>query len=338
MSTDDQGPIPLFGTHFQTAAQRIVGEQEERLRLGGQVLSFGVNFLDTALAGIAPRDMMLLGAKTGLGKTTLASIIAETNAEKGKRVHYFALEAEDFEIERRIKFRVLSFMAFRHIADRRQLMRLNFLDWSLGRLEALVAPWEKAANEYLLTHYRTLSTFYRVRDFTAEDLERTFLSIQDQTDLIILDHLHMVDYDDANDNRGIRGIVKKLRDCAIDVGKPVVIVAHLRKSDRRGKFLLPDIDDFHGTSDISKLVTKAILISPAYDKPTEVPYLWNTYIHPAKCRPEGVRTRYVGLVPFNVRTGRYEETFELGRMVDNGEKFEAIPAAEYPPWSKEGTP
>ncbi len=50
----------------------------------------------------------MLGAKTGIGKTALATITALHNCQQGKRVHYFALEAEEREIERRMKFQIIA--------------------------------------------------------------------------------------------------------------------------------------------------------------------------------------------------------------------------------------
>lgn len=329
----EQTPIVPLGPSFDDFGDRIKTERVERLELAKQILSFGVEFLDVALGGVFPRDMILLGAKTGIGKTTLASIIAETNAERGKRVHYFALECEPKEIERRIKFRVLSQLTFKMAKAGIPVGRINYLDWYAGKLEPITGKYEAEADALLTKRYGTLKTFYPRGDFTSDDLVKAFLSIQDDTDLIILDHIHMVDYDDANENRGIKAIVKKLRDVALDVGKPVVVVAHLRKSDRRNKYIVPDLDDFHGTSDLVKLVTKAVIIAPAHDQTTEHSHVWPTYVHPAKCRSEGSRTRFIGLVPFNVRTGRYEAAFELGRAINHGEEFEFIADGKYPAWA-----
>lgn len=334
MSAPKQEPFGLLGPAFSDFEAHITGERDERFELAKGALRFGVNFLDASLGGIFARDLVLIGAKTGAGKTTLASVIAETNVEAGKRVHYFALEAEKREIERRIKFRVLSALAYKRSVQRFQPGRLNYLDWYAGKLDDIVGQWESAADEALSKKYKTLKTYYRERDFTADDLEKTFLAIQDQTDLIILDHLHMVDFDDPSENRGVKMIVKRLRDVALEVGKPVVVVAHLRKSDSRSKRIIPDLDDFHGTSDIVKICTKAILMAPAFDQENESPHLWGTYIHPAKCRQEGTRTRYVGLVPFNVHKGRYEEDFELGMFAPGTDAFERLDAAKYPSWAR----
>lgn len=334
--SNEQSPLePLEAAAFDSFGGRIKGEREERLVMSKRRLSFGVKFLDRALGGIAVKDIVLLGAKTGIGKTTLASIIAESNAEQGKRVHYFALEAEHREIERRIKFRVLSRLAYQRSVAKFKQGRINYLDWYNGELDDILGAWEGAADELLAEKYKTLHTCYRFKTFKASDLERSILSIQDETDLIIVDHLHMVDHDDDSENRGIKQVIMALRDSALEIGKPVVLVAHLRKTDRRSKFLMPDLDDFHGTSEISKLVTKAVLLAPAYDQETKASYSWNTYVHPAKCRQDGTRTRYVGLVPFNAQTGRYDDQFDIGQMIKNGEEFSFMTPGDpkYPLWA-----
>src|SRR5690348_4241502 len=124
--SNGQDPIPPLGATFDNFGGRIKGERVERLEMAKRRLSFGVKFLDDALGGIAQKDIVLLGAKTGIGKTTMASIIAESNAEKGRHVHYFALEAEDREIERRIKFRILSRLAYQRSVSKFKQGRINY--------------------------------------------------------------------------------------------------------------------------------------------------------------------------------------------------------------------
>lgn len=328
-------PLPLdFGIGFKALGDRLKTERDERIAMGSRVLKFGVQFLDMSLGGIFPNDLIILGAKTGAGKTALSSIIARTNAAAGKRVHYFALEAEDKEIERRLKYLLLSETLFQYLTYD-EYKALNYLDWYLGKLDKITARYETTIEAQLASMLGSLQTFYRSKDFTADDFERTVLGIQDQTDLVILDHLHYVDTTDADQNRGYERIVKKIRDVALNIGKPVVVVAHIRKGDRRAKQLVPDLDDFHGTSNVPKIATKAIMLAPAYDQPTEKSHLWSTYIHPAKCRFDGSRTRFVGLATFNARRTSYEKSFQLGRMISDGTEWEALPSEQLPEWAKD---
>lgn len=318
---------------FKSFADRIKNEREERVGLSKRILTFGVHFLDVALGGIFPNDLIILGAKTGAGKTALASRIAVANALNGKRVHYFALEAEQNEIERRYKFMALSDQI--RILDGPAYVRMNYLDWYAGKLEDICARHERRVSEFLANNLKTLFTYYRTSDFYAENFERMTLAIQDQTDLVILDHLHYVDSEDPNENRGYKLIVKKVRDVALSCGKPVIVVAHVRKGDRRNPQLVPTLEDFHGTSDVPKIATKAVMLAPAFDQPSEKSYLWPTYITPAKCRFDGTRTRYTGLVTFDVRSGNYDDFFDLGMLKSGGTEWESCDNDKLPVWAKQ---
>lgn len=315
---------------FKSFQERLKGERTKRLASSGRILTFGVKFLDVALGGIFQNDLLLLGAKTGAGKTALAARIAYANAQRGKRVHYFALEAEEDEIERRIKFQCVAELVRRRGVQWEH--HLNFLDWYAGRVDELTAFYEDIVDKELGDRLKTLSTFYRTTDFYAEHLEKMMLAIQDQTDLVVLDHLHYVDSEDPNENRGYKAIVKKVRDSALSIGKPVVLVAHVRKGDRRSAQLVPSIEDFHGTSDVPKVATKAVMIAPAFDQESDASWLWPTYLSPVKCRFDGARTRYVGLVNFDVRLGTYEEDFDLGQI--KGDKFEPVDNSKLPQWAR----
>jgi hypothetical protein len=331
------GEVPPPHGQFETFAQRVDSEREERTALGRNRLSFGVHFLDVALKGIFANDLILLGAKTGRGKTHLATLIAMTNAAKGKHVFYFALEAEKKEIERRQKFTLLSEMVRAGCAATRnweRADRMNYLDWYAGDLEDITGPYEASVSEAIGKKYATLHTYYREQDFYAEHFEALVMQHQAEADLFILDHLHYVDSEDPNDNRGYKTIVKKVRDTALRIGKPVVVIAHLRKSDRRSGRLVPDEEDFHGTSDVPKMATKIVLLAPAFDYDSGDPHLWPTYISPAKCRPDGSRTRYVGRVLFDQRTGKYLDDYEIGTMTADATKFEIADARKIPRWAR----
>ena len=107
MTTQPAGLVFDFDENFVSAAERVTNERPERAELVGRQLSYGIQFLDDILRGILPHDLILLGASTGAGKTEAAKQIAMHNALLGKRVHYFALEAEPKEIERRVKYALL---------------------------------------------------------------------------------------------------------------------------------------------------------------------------------------------------------------------------------------
>lgn len=322
---------------FMSFADRCMDERRKRIAIGKRRLSFGVKFLNTALGGIFPNDLILIGARTGRGKTHLATLAAMENARNGKTVHYFALEAEENEIERRAKFSILSDMIREGCKATRTWERMdhmNYLDWYAGDLEEITAPFEEQVDHVLATKYKTLHTFYRTADFYAHHFEALVREVRDQTDLIILDHLHYVDSSEASENKGYKIIVKKIRDTALSLGKPVIVIAHIRKSDRHSGRIVPDEEDFHGTSDVPKMATKAIMIAPASDCPNDNHWLWPTYFAIPKCRPDGSRARYVGRVDFDARSGKYLDDFDLGMLSLMGDKFELVDNSKIPHWAK----
>lgn len=318
---------------FRSVGESVHEEEARRRASAERVLTFGVNFLDSALGGVFDDDLVLIGAKTGAGKTQLATCIAIANAAMGKRVHYFALEASKYEIERRLKYSLIAQMLRKDdvASGRRNYLRLNFMDWYRCKLGLLTDAYEQRAADQIAEQYKSLHVFYKKFDFTGQDFVQMATSVQDQTDLLILDHLHYVDSDDANENRGYKDVVKRIRDTALLVNKPVVVIAHLRKGDAKSERLIPDIEDFHGTSDVPKISTKAVMLGPAKDRASPEPGTWPTYFAAVKCRVDGSRTKYVGLVNFDIRTGRYDEEFTLGKV--EKQEFIEVTGNQLPAWA-----
>ncbi len=321
-----------FGLAFEPSTTRLQGEREDRKRLVAQRLRFNIDFLDDALGGILPNDLVVLGARTGAGKTALASMIAQSNARIGKRVHYFALEAEPREIERRMKYRALIGIAWPMLPPPARA-RFNYRAWYLGELDDLLGgELDERANAKLAT-FKTLHTYYRGESFTIDTLDRTFRAIQDQTDLIILDHLHYVDTDDPNENRGYKEITKRIRDISLSVGVPIIVISHLRKKERGPLRVVPDIDDFHGTSEVVKMATKVILIAPAPRSDGSKPHLWGTYMHVPKDRMDGTTQRYVARGTFDVRRGIYTSGYDIGFVSVDGTQWTKAEEHEVPRWA-----
>ncbi len=334
MSEAPKDPLAFdFGIDFQSAADRVKDEKTERDAHVARELSFGVPYLDDTLRSLLPHDLILLGASTGAGKTELARIIASHNAEKGKRVYYFALEAEPREIERRDKFATLcQLMAERE--DWIGLKGMNYPDWYRNRCNDMIRHVEHDADRLIATKRKTLFTYYKGSKFGTDDIKRLFLAVQSQADLIILDHLHYVDIDDDNENRGFKSAIKMIRDLSIGMGRPIILIAHLRKSDQRLKRLVPHIDDFHGSSDIAKAVTHAIQLAPAYDIQVSKGKA-ATFMYVPKDRHAGT-SGLVALCEFDRRARSYGAKYTLGR--DAGGTFEPLGTADAPPWAHNHQP
>lgn len=325
------------GARFMSSSARLVGEREDRLQAARGSLSFGVKFLDEALVALNRHDLVIVGAETGIGKTQLALIIALRNAAAGKRVHFFALEAEEREIERRVKWQYLSGLYHRNVIAPRTL---RFAEWMEGRLENELGRFEAQADADASKALKNLHTYYRVDSFTGSDFARQLVAMRDDTDLVILDHLHYVDHErtDGNETRAMRELVQRIRDSQLSAEVPVLAVAHLRKADRRFAPLVPSVDEFEGSGHIGKTATKAITIAADRTFQTSAPHLWATYMRAVKFRRDGSAARVVARVTYDARTDTYEDAYTLGRLIEGDRVFSELPSGDFPSWSRSALP
>lgn len=329
--TEPRDPLAFdFGIGFESAPNRLKNERDERVERGKLEIQYHHGFLDDLLRGIAPNDLIVLGAETGAGKTEFARGVAARNAKQGKRVYYFALEAEEKEIERRTKYGIVLGLLSRENKPRRE--EVNYPDWYRGKCEDIIGEdIDTQADRMLALEYRTLHTYYRGSKFDHDDIKRLFLAIQSDADLIVLDHLHYVDIDDENENRGFKKTVKMIRDVALGIGRPVILVVHLRKRDMRSKAIVPDAEMIHGSSDIAKICTRVIMLAPARSMRNRDPGISNTFFYVPKDRVGGA-TGLVALCEFDRRQRGYLQRYTLGRMSPAGDEFE--PLDDLPRWAK----
>jgi replicative DNA helicase len=336
-----EAAINIESTSFEagTAGGRYTAsedcELEQADRVKERIIKYGVNFLDDALGGMSQKDLVLVGAKTGAGKSQLVTAIAKHVAGQGQTVDMFALEAEKHEIARRIKF---SMMAEEYYADEEKepiVGSIKYGAWRRNELKELdrYEPWvrEKFKKELagLRVHYREDGIYDHDR------LEKEIKAVAPSTNLIIIDHIHYVDIDGENENTAYKRIIKTIRDLTLKHGIPIIVVAHLRKTQPfRDKAIVPNNEDFHGTSDLTKVATTCILLGkaePAMDQPV---HLRPTYMRVTKSRIEGDLSWMCGLTEFDIRKNIYIPGYRLGMLQKNDSKFESLKDGFMPYWAQ----
>lgn len=314
---------------FFSAATTAYKEIESRRRAKDNALRFGIKYLDDATKGIFKNDLILLGAPAGVGKTQFCCNLAYANIRDGKRVHYFALEAEEFEIEKRIKFQMFCEAYYSQRTFSGPKRRITFDRWYLGEYLEETAGLETQVADEFAEKYKNLFLFYKSEDFGVDDLTLNVLRVASETDLIIVDHAHYFDYDDDNENRAMKAIAKAARTLALEKSKPIILVAHLRKRDKNNKQLVADMEEFHGSSDLFKIATKVITFSPGEKIEGENKYI--TYFRVPKNRMNGSVTRFIGQLAFNIEGGFYEDKYKLG--LARAERFEELSEQHSPDWA-----
>lgn len=297
--------------------QEIENEALERLKLT-KTYSYGIKFLDDALEGFSNSEVIIIASKTGRGKSQLCNIIAEHNARADRKVLYLALEAEDKEIGRRIKFRNLCKRYFLENNDR---YPISYNKWRLGRAEEYFRNYNQQVEDDFKDWGDNLFIKYKNSTFTKNDIETIFMSYGD-FDLIILDHIHYVDITEDNENRGLKAIITVTRDMNLQYKVPIILVSHLRKSDRKNSGLIPDEEDIMGSSDIAKIATTIIMMNPSYECVDGQEHLLNTYFRVAKARTGSQALPYIAQLVFNSKFQEYNDKYQLGAYEYFNKKFE----------------
>lgn len=318
---------------FKKASDSAEEEYQERISEKPLPLRFGIEFLDDALRGIFPDDLVLIGAPSGMGKTQLCCNIALANLQQGKRVHYIALEASKHEIERRLKYQIVMEKFFADPNRPRLDSKINFPDFLLGVFKQELKTYEEQAIEVFKKQFQNLSLLYKQDKFGVSELIQSVSYCADDTDLILIDHVHYFDYDDDNENRAMKEIAKTVRTLALEQQKPIILVAHLRKRDRFNNELTAGLDEFHGSSDLYKIATKVVTMSPGTITESGS---FETFFRIPKNRIDGGVTRFLGRELYSSKKGSYEKgKYKIGwanQTRKNG--FAELDASLLPSWAK----
>lgn len=321
---------------FIQASKNSYAEIEARRTARENMRKFGISFLDDALIGIAPGDLVLLGSPSGVGKTQLCCNIALANIQDGRRVHFIALEADEYEIERRLKFQIIARDFF--ALENRPILggKLSFDRWNLGDFLLPLGDLEISAMKEFEDKYKNLYLLHSSNEFGITKLIESVVGHSEESDLFIIDHAHYFDFDDDNENRAMKSLAKTVRNLAINENRPIILVSHLRKRDRGNPDLVAGLDEFHGSSDLTKIATRVVSLSPGQ---LTSKGNFETFFRVPKNRLNGGSTRFVARMVFNPEIGNYEKGYRLGHSNltkdatrDSG--FQDIPVENAPEWAR----
>lgn len=330
--------IDLNEKDILSSYDRSFGIKDKIKKSGEFRVEFGIDFLDDALSGILKNDLIVLGAKTGAGKSQMAVMISEACAKKGKRVGFFALEAEEYEIEMRSHYRKISDIFYGEKLYQQEKFKhidLNYQDWYINKYGDI---FDDVLSRSILDskdYQQNIFTKYTSNGYTAEDFKKDLFELKHKVDVIVIDHLHYFDFEDGkNENSEITNLTKLIRSQVLELNIPIFLVVHLRKRDKRAKALLPDEDDFHGSSNIIKISTRAVIIARDRNTETHDHSMIPTLFRICKNRFDGSRTMYVGRLMFNYKTMTYEPGYNLCQLSPNEEELIEVEQHRLPKWAK----
>ncbi len=293
--TDNPFELPKFDMHEYWNNNRIIGK-------------YGVPYLDSELHGIAKSDLVVIGARSGAGKTSLAKIIYTANDIK--KTALFSLENYEGDLQASLV--------------RKEYNQITGAFWDSGRWlvndvnnineNALNLAVERV-NEKLKGSY----IFGRVppnddpnkQVWTINTLtEKIMWCATHGIELIIIDHLDYLDRDDPNesDNAHITELMKSIR-TAQEIGSAVVAFSHLRKPlGNVENLVVPNENEFIGSSNKVKQATRVIMFAPANEGNAEEGFA--TWCCIRKNRVGGIKNQAAKLF-FMPATETYKDEYEL---------------------------
>lgn len=233
-----------------TFADLLVDAEVERRKVNlDTVCKYWIGILDRYMGWILPNELVVVGADTWMGKSEIAYKIAVTNAQRGKKVLLFALEWDLNEVALRYMQRTIS-----------ELVPLKTIDFRFNR--------KKEHSEYV-DHIikwldkeewvQNLLIFKKQQVPTMELLASMIEQMKDWVDMIIIDHLHYIQFGSASQEiEEIWKVMRQVKQITDTIKKPIIIMSHLRK---RKKADDPTEQDLYWSSNIAKEANTIILLT-----------------------------------------------------------------------------
>jgi hypothetical protein len=319
---------------FVSAAVRCKEVEQQIEKEAAKVIKYSIPYLQDALGGMLPCEVVLWGATSGAGKTEAARIQACYTAKETKEpVHYFALEADYREIEMRTKF---SIMGREYKNDHTGIPAgfLTFANFRLNRLNQEFAPYVKLANDEFERDYSTLQVYYKkAGDFTPSTLEKRLIGLKGRSRLIVLDHIHYLDLESENETRALSLLMGRIRTLIGLIEIPIILVAHITEKGNMHGELIPRKTDYYGASNQFKISTTAIMMAQARgliatdSRACGVP----TLIGIVKNRLNGSLQYLPGLCFFNLSVSNYTPYYAVGKFESGNKKWKPM-KGDLPYW------
>lgn len=199
-------------------------------------ISTGYRQLDRTLSGLNKSDLIIVGARPAMGKTSFALNLALNVATKGRKVLFFSLEMT----KEQLASRVISM----HARIKGLKMRNGLLDeddWI--RLSTSAAALDK-----------TPLYFDDTSNITVNEMKAKILRLKD-VDCVMVDYLQLMKSPNRTESRvqEVSEITRQLKLMAKDLKIPVIVLAQLaRGTEARGKSHRPQLSDLRESGSIEQ--------------------------------------------------------------------------------------
>ena len=270
-----------------------------------KICNFGISFLDDKIGGIYDEDLLIIGAESGIGKSTIAEIIAFNCIDQKIKPALFSLE--NFAGNTRDK------KAFELFKARTLQWNLKFRQWvDICKRTPSLTDDDVSVAEKLC--YKMHLVERSNQDYTIDKLEKDFANaVSDGCRVIILDHLDYFDaYEKDNDLQHTKRLMKTIRRLQDQYKVAVIGFSQLRKNIDRN-IIVPTYDDLYGSGDKVKQATLVLMVARCEEDAKDG--IYPTYFNLSKDRFGSKEACKIG---YNIRTNRYEKTYQEIKILARG--------------------
>lgn len=224
-----------------------------------KVAEYGVEFLDKKLSGIFDKELVVIGAGTGVGKSSLANHIAFHNASNKVKPALFSLENSAGD--------TLNKEAWKIWKSINRNFSITYREWSILMEE------KQVDKDYCLKEAsKNLSGMFLVErknsgytlDMLKNDLDR---AIRDEgCKMGIIDHADYFSQPDSeiNENKHIKKVMDTIRCLEDNYGIPIIAFSQFRKGITRD-VIIPSHEELYGSSEKAKTATTVIILARDYE-------------------------------------------------------------------------
>ena len=250
--------------HISMAIQNVYDRLGELAASGSEIpgLSTGLSDLDRRMTGLNPSDLIILAARPGMGKTSMALNMAlHAGKTSGKAVVIFSLEMS----KEQLAMRLISSECF---VDNKKLLTgqgLSMDDWK--KIGAASSALSKT--RILLDDNPSL---------TVADMNAACRRV-DNLGLVVVDYLQLMQsagtgksYAGENRQQAVSDISRAMKIMAKELRVPVVCLSQLsRSNEKEGKVRMPRLSDLRESGAIEQDADIVMFIhrEDYYDENTE---------------------------------------------------------------------
>ncbi len=233
---DISGLVPLKSVIANETYDRILKLSNEETREQYLGIPTGIGPLDKITVGLNKTDLIILGARPGMGKTSFALNIATNVALKGRKVCFFSLEMSRDQLAQRLLSSVSGINS-----EKLRSGELDTKDWvELGNASELLSKSEFYIDE--------------TSAITVPEMKAKIRRLGG-VDLVIIDYLGLMHSARRIDNRvqEISDITGSLKIMAKELNVPIIVCAQLsRATEAKGKSHRPGLADLRDSGSIEQ--------------------------------------------------------------------------------------